>query len=419
MIYFYRFIWVIFSPIVDIWFISRLFSKKEDKSRLKERLGIASIRRPRGKLIWFHGSSVGETLSILPLINNLLEQDEKLNILVTSGTVTSAKLMADKLPSRAFHQYVPLDFYTTVNTFIEHWKPDLSVFVESEFWPELLHQAPNKVLINARISDRSFRRYSKQKWFIQTLLKGFKLCLAQSNQDANRLYSLGIKNIEMSGNLKFDIKEPEVDQKVLDELVNSVNGRTILVAASTHDPEELWVAALHLKLKLKIPNLLTIVAPRHPNRGNKIAEQLTEFGQISQRSKNEHIVNDTEFYIADTIGEMALWYNMAKNNGIVFIGGSLIPHGGQNPLEALKIGIPVVCGPHMHNFKDMMDHLLENGAITQITDIDNLYYNLEDILTNKAKRNKLIKPIGFALDSLAGATDYTADKIISLLEVGK
>jgi 3-deoxy-D-manno-octulosonic-acid transferase len=399
---------------VDIWFISRLFSKKEDKSRLKERLGISSIIRPRGKLIWFHGSSVGETLSILPLINKLLEQDEKLNILVTSGTITSAKLMAEKLPPRAFHQYIPLDFYTIVSTFMEHWKPDLSIFVESEFWPELLHQAPNKVLINARISDRSFKRYGKHKWFIQTLLKGFKLCLAQSTQDEQRLKDLGIKNVKMSGNLKFDVETPKIDAKKIKEL-SAINDKTILVASSTHDPEETWLAAVHLKLKEKIPNLLTIIVPRHPARGNKLTEQLAEFGNIKQRSKNEQPKEDTDFYIADTIGEMTLWYTLAKNNGVVFMGKSLIPHGGQNPLEALKLNVPVICGPYMTNFKDMMDNLLKDKAIHQVEDIEALTQGLEEILTNKTKRNKLIKPIGCAMEKLAGATDYTADKIINLL----
>jgi 3-deoxy-D-manno-octulosonic-acid transferase len=418
MIYVYRFLWVLMSPIVDIWFIYRLFNSKEDKSRLKERIGLPSLPRPNGKLIWFHASSVGETLSILPLIHALLEEDEKLHILVTSGTVTSAKLMRKKLPERAFHQYVPLDFYTTVMAFMEHWKPDVSVFVESEFWPELLHQAPNKILINARMSDRSFARYSRHKWFIQKLLSGFKACLAQSNQDAVRLESLGIQKVEVSGNLKFDLPEPHIDEAEMKKLTTKVGNRKVLVVSSTHEPEEVWLGAIHLKLKEKIPSLLTIVAPRHPHRGAKVAEQLGELGKVSLRSQKEHIDKDTDFYIADTIGEMPLWYSLAQQNGVAFIGGSLIPHGGQSPLEALKLNVPVVCGPYMMNFREMMTHLLEAGAIVQVEDIESLASTLYKILSQKTHRNKIIKPIGLTLSDLSGATDYVADRIINLLPRG-
>lgn len=415
MIYLYRFIWIILSPIVDIWFIWRLIAGKEDKGRLKERLGISSVARPHGPLVWFHGASVGETLSILPLIDKLLAENESLNILVTSGTVTSAKLMKEKLPQRAIHQYVPLDFYSTVMSFMEFWRPDLSVFVESEFWPELLHQSPNKVLINARMSDRSYRRYSRYKWFIQELLKGFKLCLTQSPQDETRFKALGIQNVEMGGNLKFDIPDPEVDKNDLAPFMKELAKRPLLVVASTHDPEESWLAALHLKLKEDLPDLLTIVAPRHPNRGDDVSKLLSGLGETAQRSKGEMFTKDTDFYVADTIGEMALWYTLAAQNGVVFMGGSLIPHGGQNPLEALKVNAPVICGPHMHNFRNMMEHLLENGAIGQAGDIGTLCTMIHTILTNKKHRATALKPVKEAIAELSGSTDYTATKLHQLL----
>ncbi len=415
MIYFYRFIWFILSPIIIFWFAWRLIKGKEDKARFKERLGFSSIKRPKGKLIWFHGSSVGETLSILPLINELLTRDKKLNILVTSGTKTSAKLMSEKLPLRAFHQYLPLDYYFAVKKFINYWQADLSIFVESEFWPELIYQASNKILINARMSDRSFNKYAKHKWFINQLLSGFKLCLAQSKQDAERLKKLAIKNVEMSGNLKFDAVPSNIDKNELDNLLSILKNRPILVCASTHNKEEEMLAKVHTKLKQNIPDLLTIIVPRHPHRGENIYQQIKNIAETKLRSKGENITNTTNFYIADTIGEMSLWYSLAQKNGVVFMGGSLIPHGGQNPLEALKANCPVVCGANMQNFKNMLDDLLTDNAITQITNIEELETTIQNILSDKTKRDSLIKPIGCALEKLTGATKYTADKIEGLL----
>ena len=200
MIWLYRFLWVVLSPVVDVWVIKRLFSGKEDRRRFKERLGVASIPRPPGRLIWFHGASVGETLSILPLVDRLLTADKNLHILVTSGTRTSAELMERKLPVGAFHQYVPLDFWPAVNSFLDYWRPDISVFVESEFWPELVLKAPNPILLNARITEKSFHKYKRMQSLFGPLMARFKTALAQTEQDALRLKELGVHTMQ-----EFDV----------------------------------------------------------------------------------------------------------------------------------------------------------------------------------------------------------------------
>lgn len=411
-IIFYRLLWVLIGLFVDIWLLVRLFKGKEEWSRFKERAGVASVKRPEGKLVWFHCASVGECLSILPLINNLLNDDDSLNILVTSGTVTSAKLMAKKLPARAIHQYVPVDFYIPVKNFMWFWKPDVSVFVESEFWPELLYQAPNPILLNARISKRSFVRYKKHSWLTRPLIKRFKACLCQEQADADRLTELGAPNAFKAGNLKFDALPLDADPHKVKEFKTAINKRPVVVCASTHNPEEGWHGLVHQKITAEIPNVLTIIAPRHPERGNAIAKELKAMGMsIKQRSKDEMPQEDTAIFVADSLGEMGLWYTLAD---AAVMGGSFVPHGGQNPLEPLKLNTATFAGPHMFNFTEMMQKLNEAEAIEQTESLEELGRTLVNHL-KKGKDTSLERRINTTMAELSGSTKTAKDEILNRL----
>lgn len=411
MIYFYRFIWVILSPVIILLFLKRLWSGKEDKNRFLERAGYTKIQRPKGTLIWFHCASVGESLSILPLINTLFTNDNSLNILVTTGTVTSAKLMQKRLPKNVIHQYVPVDFYFSVKKFINHWKPNLSIFVESELWPELCHQAMNPIIINGRIGDKSAKRYKKLTWLTKSLFSRFNLALMQTDLDTSRLQSFSKIPTETSGNLKFDAEKTPFNAVELKALQDTFKNKKVFVATSTHEGEEEIIAKIHSKIKVQIPELQTIVIPRHPHRGEQIKKTLLKNNiESTCRSQKENAHN---FYIADTIGEMGLWLELAD---IVFIGGSFVFHGGQNPYESLKYNKVTLCGPHMFNFKLMMQIFKEREIILQADTVEEFEKDLVYFLKNDKQRGIAEKRIAQNMHGLGGATKLTEQKIINLLK---
>ena len=410
MLYLYRTLWIILAPIVDIWFFIRFFKGKEDKNRFMERLGYFKQQRPTGKLVWFHAASVGESLSILPLIEQLLNKHKELNILVTTGTVTSASLMQKRLPKGAIHQYVPIDFYFAVKSFMDHWQPDLSVFVESELWPELISQAPNPIIINGRMSNKSANRYKKYKKLSAFLFQRIQLILAQSEDSYENFKMVCDTPIENSGNLKFDAPTPPFDQKSMEKISQTLEGQHILVCASTHSGEEETIAASHEKIKKEIPNLITIIAPRHPNRGKNIQNTLQTKGfKCSLRSSGEEPNN---IYIADTLGEMGLWYNLAH---VVLMGKSLFSGGGQNPFEPLKCGRVTVCGPSMENFKEMMHIFKEREIILQSENLADIEKDLVYFLKNDKQRTLAEKKIREKMQNLGGATAQTLNRIEDFL----
>lgn len=408
----YRILWLLLGPAVDIWFFSRLFKGKEDKKRWFERLGKPSQERPAGKLVWLHGASVGETLSLLPLIENLLMRDERLNILVTSGTVTSAGLMTRHLPeldaTRVIHQYAPLDFWLSIKMFVDHWQPCTSVFVESDFWPEMVYQAPNPVVINARMSERSFKRYQALSFFFAPLFTRFKAALAQSEQDAKRLRSLGFNHVKVGGNLKFDARPLGCNESTLAKLEEQLRSRKVLVAASTHPGEEEAIAAIHKYLQNADNKLTTIIIPRHPHRGAALKKELAAY-QPALRSEAGDFPPEHGLYIADTLGEMGLWYRLAD---VVFVGGSLIPHGGQNPLEPVRLGVPTFCGPHMQNFHAIMQTLQAKHAITQCASGEQLKARLTEILSDNNVLKAHQKNLEDALKTSGEATQVASNLIL-------
>ncbi len=365
----YRALTVAGGPLIDLYLQRRLARGKEDAGRLGERSGIAERARPSGPLVWMHGASVGESLSLLPLARHLLARPG-LGLLMTTGTVTSARLMADQLPPGAIHQYVPVDRPSCVRAFLDHWRPDFALWAESDFWPNLLEETHRRgvplVLVQGRISPRSFARWRRAPGFIRRILGNFTLCLAQTGEDASRLERLGAPMVRCAGNLKTATPPLSCDEDELARLRALNAGRPLWLAASTHAGEEEIAADVHRRLAPAHPGLLTIVAPRHPGRGAAVAAMLAERGlTVARRSANEAPGPDTDIYLVDTLGEMGLFCRLSP---IVFMGKSLAAEGGQNPFEPAALGAAVLFGPRMSNFAVMAAAMRRSGAAEEVAD---------------------------------------------------
>ncbi len=352
------------GPVARAVLQRRLGEGKEDKARLRERFGEAGSARPEGRLIWIHGASVGESLSVLPLVERLTARAAGPSALVTTGTVTSAKLMAERLPPRALHQFIPVDHPRFVARFLDHWRPDMALFVESEFWPNLLLEtrarAPFMALVNGRVSPRSFASWSKRPHTIRYLLSQFDLLIAQDRQNAERLSALAGRAVPSFGNLKNAAAPLPGDAAALGALRAAVAGRPVLLAASTHPGEEETVIAAAKLLKPDLPALLVIVAPRHPSRGGEVEALAKAAGlAAARRSAGAGIDPGTAFYVADTLGELGLFYRAA---GAAFVGGSLVDKGGHNPLEPARLGPAILHGPHVFNFAETYADMRGSGG---------------------------------------------------------
>ena len=370
----YRGLTILGGPLIGLYLSRRLARGKEDGARIPERFGHPGRPRPEGPLIWVHGASVGESLSILPLIQALLEPSPELKVLVTTGTVTSAQMMAERLPQRAVHQYAPADRPDAVRRFLDHWRPDLALWLESEFWPNLVTGAQRRgvpmALIQGRMSARSYARWRRVPGPIGAMLRGFTLCLARTPADGERLQALGAPAVKCVGDLKGAAPPLPVNEDALAALRRDLGGRPCWVAASTHGGEEAMAGRVHLALKGRFPGLLTILAPRHPARGGEIAAALTAAGlKLARRSAGDAIEPETDIYLADTLGELGLFYRLG---GIAFVGGSLVPHGGQNPLEPARLGCAVLFGPNMQNFALAASDLVAAGGGETVADEDSL-----------------------------------------------
>ena len=359
---------------------------KEDIKRFNERVGRPTKPRPAGRLIWLHGASVGESISMLPLINRLLEIYPDAHVMVTTGTTTSAEVMAKRLPERAFHQYLPIDNPVFAARFIRHWQPTIALWFESEFWPGMLSTIKRRniplILINGRISNKSFKRWQQFDFVIKEILDCFTACLGQSEEDAYRLRALGAKDAMCLGNLKYAGLPIPVDEEKKKEIQDEIGERPVWLVSSTHSDEEAKIGRYLKELSAKHEGLLTIIAPRHPTRGVEIRDILQDKYQLKTalRSANEKIQPETEVYIADTIGEMGIWYELCP---IVFIGGSLIPHGGQNFMEPSRCRDAVIVGPHMHNFTDAMNRAKRADGIIQVDETVDLIDMVDQLLSNK------------------------------------
>jgi len=354
----------------------RLEAGKEDPNRFSERKGIAGEPRPEGPLVWFHAASVGESLSILELVQRLADLRPHINCLITTGTVTSAKLVAQRLPDRTVHQFAPVDVRPFIRAFLDHWKPDLAVWTESELWPALMHETADRqipmLLINARISMETHRRW---RWFpgiAQSLLCRFSFVLVQDDRTRNFLTRLGLPKdrCEVTGTLKEGSAALPCNEAERAAFAAQIAGRPVWLAASTHEGEEEMVARAHRRAARSAQRLLLIIAPRHPERGPAIKRMLIEDGwDVAVRSEGQMPDENTEIYLADTLGEMGLWYRIAP---VSFLGGSLVEIGGHNPFEPAALGSAIIHGPHVQKVADVYGRLAEAGATVEVRSIDGL-----------------------------------------------
>lgn len=418
ILHLYRLLTWLISPFVHLYLVFRSHKGKEDTSRMREREGHASIPRPEGSLVWIHAASVGESMSVLPLINQMLEEYPDLFVLVTTGTVTSAAILERRLPERAFHHYVPLDYPLAVRRFLKHWKPDLAILLESELWPNLIIETFARrcpiVLLNARMSRDSFSYWNRMhmKMLVERMLQCFSIIFPQSEEDGARFRMLGGTNILFVGNLKFDSPPLPVDPKDTSQLLGMLGDRPVWMAASTHPNEEIMVAETHRQLKEKYPDILSIIVPRHPERGEEIATELRKLElKVSLRSLDQTIGDNIDIYIADTLGELGLFYRVTN---IVLMGGSLVDHGGQNPLEAARLNCAIICGPYMSNFSAICRELAEHDAYIRIDDVPSLVETVDLLISDHDQQEefalaakKVVDNKRGCIDAVLGALDMT------------
>lgn len=378
------------KPFLEQFLRLREKRGKENSARLAERMGKPSRPRPSGPLVWVHAASVGEAQSALILIDALGRSVSDVNVLITTGTVTSAELMVKRLPAFAFHQFVPVDNPDWVRTFLDHWKPDLALWMESELWPNILIALKERsvplALINARLSDRSFANWSRAKGFASQIIGCFSLILAQTEKDASHYRALGASNVVVTDNIKYSAAPLPYDADALAALQLAIADRPVWVYASTHAGEESLACRAHKVIKEKVPDLLTIIVPRHPERREAVADACFEEGvKFRLRSNNNALpVIDDDIYIADTLGELGLFYTLCP---IAMIGRSFSDDGGggHNPVEAAQLGCAVLTGPNNQYQRQIYDDMQEFAAVMEAKDETEFTAILEELLTNPAK----------------------------------
>jgi 3-deoxy-D-manno-octulosonic-acid transferase len=412
----YQLLTKIASPLIGIYLLKRMKKGKEDPLRFRERFGEATTPRPQGKLIWVHGASVGESLSVLPLIEKIAIALPDAHFLLTTGTVSSAKLLADRLPTRTIHQYIPIDTLPAINGFLNHWRPDLTLWLESELWPNLVTQTSKRckmLLINGRMSERSYAKWQKHRSLCLEILGCFSAILPWSKGDGERFTKLGGKNIDFLGNIKYDAPPLPDNPEERRSLSVMIGDRPLWLAASTHQGEEEIIAAAHKKLKEKYPELLTIIAPRHPKRAAEIIRNISSLKlHISLRSAGDEITHRSDIYLADTMGELGMFFTLAP---IVLIGNSLVGNGGHNPLEPARCNCAIIYGVHMENFTEITDELAERNAAITVTDVDNLIDILDELFSDKSKIEKLATAADVVVREKNGVLDAYTKKIVGYI----
>jgi 3-deoxy-D-manno-octulosonic-acid transferase len=402
------------TPLAPLLLRQRAARGKEDRARLNERLGIASIARPDGKLVWVHGASVGESLSALPLIEKLLADGAK--VLVTSGTVTSATIMKQRLPRGALHQFVPLDTPRAVARFLDHWRPDAGLFVESDLWPNLIQGAKKRgvrlALVNARMSARSAERWRFARQSVAALLAAFDVVLAQDEDFAARFRILGATHVQVAGSLKADAPPLTASDVALKDLRLSIGDRPVLLAAQTHPGEDETILPAHDLLRARFPALLTIIVPRHIERAADIAMLCGARPNI-RRSGGESITAETAIYIADTLGEMGLFYRLAP---FCFIGATLVPLGGHNPLEPAALQCAVLAGPHTANAASAFDAVLTAQGFGRVHNSADIAREATRLIQDPDAAAQAGVAAARGAATLSGAVDRTITALKTMLD---
>ena len=380
-----------FSPIIIIF---RIFKGKEDTSRFKEKVGIFSKKRNKGKLIWFHGASVGEIQSIIPLLERFEKNKEIRQILVTSNTVSSSFIIKNLKFKKTIHQFFPIDCNFISKKFLNYWKPTKAFFIDSEIWPNTVNNLYKRnipiFLLNGRITKKSFRRWKFFSYFAKSIFGKFHLCLSSNTETKKYLKKLGAKNIKFIGNLKFSQSENE-KTNLNKDLINLINSRKAWCASSTHYNEEELCGMAHIRLKKRFKNILTIIIPRHINRIDSIKAELQNLDlKIHLDEPKKKISPDTDIYLVNSYGKTKLFYKVCKN---IFLGGSLIEHGGQNPLEATRYGCKVLHGPNVSNFREIYKFLNKKKLSKKISNQDQLINCVIKYINSKNNSKKIIKDL--------------------------
>lgn len=409
------------QPAAPLLIRARERQQREDGARRQERYGIASKPRPPGRLVWIHAASVGEFNAALPLANAMRARRSDLTFLFTTGTVTSAAVAAERLAPGDLHQYVPLDTPAFMQRFLQHWQPDIAVLTESEIWPNMVMEIADRgiplALVNARMSDRSFERWRRRPRMSRPLFSRFDVVLAQSEALRERFRVLGASKSIAVGNLKIDAPPPVVNDIELANLGKALDGRPAYVAASTHDGEERIIAAAHRLLAQRHAGFLTIIAPRHPERGTEIAEMLKGTGlTVAQRSLRAAVTSAVDVYVADTIGELGTFFALTP---IAFLGGSLIARGGQNPIEAIRRDCAVISGPSVYNFREAYGALAMHDGAVVVKDATELAGAVSRLLVDPNQSGRMRAGARAALDTLAGALDRTVSELVELVPKAK
>jgi len=384
----YRLLSIVFFPLIALYILFRATKGKEHKTRLVERFATPTIARPNGDIIWIHAVSVGETNSSLALVAELLKSAPQITILFTTTTLTSAAILADKITGyngRVIHQFLPVDCYFIVRKFLKFWRPKKAIFVESEIWPNFIYEARKlgiaTILVNARISKKSFSRWILAKKIGFNIFDSFSLIFAQSEDDKKRLQQLTFQEVRYCGNLKAQIANLKFNTKELDNLLVQIGDRKFWLAASTHQGEEKIVLEIHRKLKQKFPDLLTIIVPRHPHRALEIKGLMSDLN-FSQRSLKENIFSKTEIYLADTLGELGLFYALSD---FAFLGGSLVEVGGHTPFEPAQLKCAIISGNNVANNKKAFDELISKQACKSVKNADELEAAVIEFLQNNER----------------------------------
>jgi 3-deoxy-D-manno-octulosonic-acid transferase len=402
-------------PLVPLFLWTRIARGKEDVARIDERRGMATQERPEGRIVWMHGASIGECLSLLPCMEEFIAWG--FHVLVTSGSVGSASVLRERLPAGSVHQFFPLDIYQYVLRFLDHWRPEIVLFAESEIWPNSFRAIRKRrlplVVVNARLSSRSLSRWRTARKAAADVFGSIHLCLAQTKEDGERFAALGTKHVRVAGNMKFDATPPPADPAELSDLSGKIGARPAWAAVATHHGEEEIVSDAHLALRSQFPALLTIIAPRHPRRADAVAQMLTGKGlRLAHRSRGVTIDNDTEIYLADTLGETGLIYRLCK---LAFIGRSLTAKGGQNPIEAAKLNCAILHGPHVGNFREVYAALDAGEAAFVVDDRQTLSNAVASLLSDAQALRRTARNAAHIAEDHSGATARVMQSIAPYL----
>ena len=403
---------IILSPLI---IAVRLIKKKEHPSRFKEKFCFFTKKRVVGKIVWFHGASVGEVLSIIPLIEKLEKNKKIKQILITSSTLSSANVLSKFNFKKTTHQFFPVDSNYLVKKFINYWKPSLAIFVDSEIWPNMLINLKKKsikhILLNARLTKKSYKRWFAITHFSKKLFENFNAVYPQNKETKKYLKNLGCRKIKELGNLKFVAGDLKMNLNLKNKINGLKNKKRIWCASSTHDSEEIMCARVHLNLKDKYKNLLTIIIPRHVQRKNDIISSIEKIGlRVHCHSSNKKIKDKTDIYLVDTYGETKNFFKICR---VVFLGGSIIKHGGQNPLEAARFGSKILHGKHVENFKEIYHLLKKNKQTIEVNDHKKISIAIEKLFKHKNNSNLLAKKIKNMGDKILNNTEIEINNFIN------